>query len=357
MGLPEILISFKTQGTTAIERSARGIVALILKDDTQTFDTKVYTSIDKINDADWTATNKDYIEKAFMGTPSQVIVERIATTDTDYSNGLARLKNKNWNYLAIPGILVADVANVASWIKTERDTNKKTYKAVLPNAVEDHEGIINFATSGIKVDNGKETYDTYTTSEYTCRIAGILAGLPFTRSATYYELSEVMVITESLTPDTDINDGKLILINDGTKMKIGRGVNSLTTTTATKGEEFKKIKIVDAVDLVRDDIRNTFDGSYVGKITNSYDHKVLFLSAVNAYFEELERVEVLDGTFDNKAAIDVEAQRTYLLSKGVDVDSLKEQEIKEYNTGSKVFATAKVKFLDAMEDLQMEIFM
>lgn len=297
-----------------------------------------------------------------MGTPSQVIVERIATADTDYSNGLARLKNKNWNYLAIPGIQDAAVANIVSWIKTERDTNKKTYKTVLPNAEADHEGVINFTAEGMKVnkgrdENGNKIIKDYTASQYTCRIAGILAGLPFTNSATYYELREVEAITESTDPNTDIDSGKLILINDGTKIKIGRGVNSLTTTSETKGEEFKKIKIVDAVDLVRDDIRNTFDNSYVGKITNSYDHKVLFLSAVNVYFEELEKVDVLDSAYDNKAQIDTEAQRTYLLSKGVDVDSLKEQEIKEYNTGSKVFATARVKFLDAMEDLNMEIYM
>lgn len=352
MGLPEILINFKTQGTTAIDRSARGIVALVLKDDTQTFDTKIYKSIDEVDSVDWSSDNKGYIEQAFMGTPSQIIIERIATTDSDYSNGLARLKNKNWNYLAIPGIPDSDVSNVVSWIKTERDTHKKTYKAVLSNTTADHEGIINFTTNDLKVGE-----NTYSASDYTGRIAGILAGLPFTRSATYYELSEVESITESSDPDTDIDSGKLILINDGTKIKIGRGVNSFTTTTATKGEEFKKIKIVDAVDLVRDDIRNTFDGSYVGKITNSYDNKVLFLAAVNAYFEELEKLEVLDSAFDNKSEIDAESQRTYLMSKGVDVDSLKEQEIKEYNTGSKVFASAKVKFLDAMEDLKMEIFM
>ncbi len=352
MGLPEILINFKTQGTTAIDRSARGIVALIIKDDTQTFATKIYKSIDEVDAADWSNDNKSYIEQTFMGTPSQIIIERIATTDIDYSNGLTRLKNKNWNYLAIPGIADSDVSNIVSWLKTERDTNKKTYKAVLPNTTADHEGIINFTTNDIKVGA-----TTYSASDYTGRLAGILAGLPFTRSATYYDLNEVESITESLDPDTDINSGKLILINDGTKIKIGRGVNSLTTTSATKGGEFKKIKIVDAVDLVRDDIRNTFDGSYVGKITNSYDNKVLFLAAVNAYFEELERLEVLDNAFDNKAEIDAESQRTYLMSQGVDVDSLKQQEIKEYNTGSKVFASANVKFLDAMEDLQMEIYM
>lgn len=35
MGLPEILIEFKSRAVSAIKRSEGGIVALILKDDTQ----------------------------------------------------------------------------------------------------------------------------------------------------------------------------------------------------------------------------------------------------------------------------------------------------------------------------------
>ncbi|WP_129599793.1 phage tail sheath C-terminal domain-containing protein [Anaerophilus nitritogenes] len=351
MGLPQILIEFKTQGTTAIKRSARGIVALILKEDRVDLESVEYKSIDEVTKDHWTKENKDYIEKAFMGTPSKIIVERIGMVE-DYAVALKRLKSKKWNYLSIPGISQEAVQNIVSWIKEQRQNNKKTFKAVLPNVEADHEGIINFATEDIKVGD-----ITYSASQYTCRIAGVLAGLPFTRSSTYYAFNEVESITESENPDKDIDDGKLIFIHDGEKIKIGRGVNSLTTTTATKGEEFKKIKIVDAVDLMRDDIHDTFDGSYVGKVVNSYDNKVLFLAAINAYFEELERTDVLDPDYDNKAEIDMIGQRLYLMKKGIEVEALKEQEIKEYNTGSEVFIKAKVKFLDAMEDLKMEIFM
>ncbi|WP_187142768.1 phage tail sheath C-terminal domain-containing protein [Thermanaerosceptrum fracticalcis] len=353
MGLPQVIIQFQTLAASAVQRSQRGIVALIIKDDTDTtFDTKVYTSVDEIDAADWTATNKDYIEKAFLGTPTKVIVERLATAATDYNAALIRLKNKKWNYLAIPGIASADVAAISTWIKTERDTNKKTFKAVLPNSVSDHEGIINFATDNIKVGD-----KTYIAAEYCARIAGILAGLPFTRSATYYALPEVESITESADPDADIDAGKLILVNDGAKIKIGRGVNSLTTFAPTKSSQFSKIKIIEAVDLVRDDIRDTFDGEYVGKVINNYDNKILFLAAVNAYFRSLAADDILDRNYDNKAEIDIDAQKIYLQSQGVDTSIMTDQEIKEYNTGSKVFAKASVKFVDAMEDLTFTVNM
>lgn len=351
MGLPEINIKFQTLAVSAVQRSARGIVALILKDSTkEDFDTKVYTSIDQVDAADWTAANKDYIEKTFMGTPTKIIVERLKSDAVDYSAALLRLKNKRFNYLAIPGIAQADVTNIATWIKSCRDNDKKTFKAVLPNCSADHEGIINFATEGIKVGEA-----VYSASQYTCRIAGILAGLPFTRSSTYFVLSEVDSITDSADPNKDIDSGKLILINDGENIKIGRGVNSLISTTVTKGAKFKKIKIMEAIDLIRDDIRETFESEYIGKVNNFYDNKILFITAVNAYFKELQNSEVLDPNYAAKAEINLDAQKLYLQSTGVDLSTLKDAEIKEYNTGSKVFIKASGSPLDAMEDLDFSM--
>lgn len=353
MGLPEIVIDFKTKAASIIQRSERGIVALILKDSTNTtFDTKVYTSIDEINASDWTTKNKDYIEKTFLGVPSKIIVERIDADATDYNAALQRLANKKWNYLAIPGIEQSDVANISTWIKTQRDTNKKTFKAVLPKIAADHEGIINFCTENMKVGS-----TTYSASEYTCRIAGILAGLPLSRSATYYVLPEVESIQESTDPDADIDAGKLILINDGEKVKIARAVNSFVSTTTEKSDEFKKIKIIEGLDLVRDDIRETFEDNYVGKVINNYDNKLIFISSLNSYFKTLAAENVLDSSFNNKAEIDIEGQKTYLQSKGQDVSKMSVTEILKANTGSKLFISARVKFVDAMEDLRLTVYM
>ncbi|QQE75218.1 phage tail sheath subtilisin-like domain-containing protein [Brevibacillus composti] len=350
MGLPEISIIFSSLAVSAIQRSQRGIVALILKDDTGTFDTKEYKSVSEVQSSDWTATNLQYIKDAFLGTPSKVIVERIDAAATDYNEAHTRLASKRWNYLAIPGISPADAATVATQVKTWRDVNKKTFKAVLPNIDADHEGIINFATEG-KV---KGVAEPFTASQYTARIAGILAGLPLTRSSTYYVLPEVEAIQESSDPDADIDAGKLILINDGEKIKIARGVNSLTTTTTDKGADWKKIKIIEGHDLWMEDVRRTFEEHYVGKVNNSYDNQVLFITAVNAYSRSLEGT-VLDPAAENKVGVDVEAQRLAWESIGTDTSTWDDQKVKEMTFQSFVFLAGGLKFLDAVEDLQMKI--
>lgn len=353
MGLPEVIITFQTLAVSAIKRSERGIVALILKDSTKTdFDTKVYKDIFEPDAADWTAANLDYIKLAFLGVPAKVIVERIPADATTYAAALARLKVKRWNWLAIPGIVDADVSDVATWIKGCRDNDKKTFKAVLPDIAADHKGVVNFTTDGIKVGS-----KTYTNHEYCARLAGIFAGIPFTRSSTFYELPEVEGITESTTPDADIDAGKLILINDNGTIMIGRGVNSFTSTTPTESAQFQKIKIVEGVDQMRDDIRDVFNQHYVGKVPNKYNMKVMFLGSINAYFKVLAKDDVLDEGYDNLATVSTEAQRLYLESIGTDTSEMSDQEVKEYNTGSKNFVGARVKFLDAMEDLYFDVAM
>jgi hypothetical protein len=349
MGLPEININFSSLAVSAIQRSQRGIVALILMDDTGVFDTKEYKTITDIDPLDWTADNLAYIEHAFLGIPSKIIVERLDADAALYTDALTRLAGKRFNYLAIPGIESLKVAAISTWLKAQRDNDKKTFKAVLPSSLSDHEGIINFTTGGIVVGD-----ETYTASEYTARIAGILAGLSLTRSATYFVLPEVESITESADADADVDDGMLILINDGEKIKIARGVNSLTTTTVSKGVDFKKIKIIEGHDLVKEDITRTFNDDYVGKINNSYDNQVLFITAANAYLSGIAG-DVLDPSADNTVGVHIEAQRASWLAQGTDVSELTDQEIKEKSFGSKVFLAGPLKFLDAVEDLQFNI--
>ena len=349
MGLPKILIEFKTLAETLIARSERGIVAVILKDNSNSTESYTYSRETDIVKSHYTAVNFAYLSLIFKGNPSKVIVERVQT-DGDITSALEKLKNKQWYYLTVPDITDEEKETVLEFIKEQRTQYHKTFKAVLPNCAAGVEGIVNFTTDNIKV--GTKTYGT---SEFCPRIAGILAGLPLNRSATYYVLSEVESITESETPDEDVDNGKLILIIDGTKIKIARGVNSLTEFTNEKGQDFSKIKIVEAIDMIRDDIRTTFEDEFVGKVENSYDNKIVFIAAINKYFKDLASRGVLYDQFDNKAEIDVEATREWL-SQTKDVSAWEDEQIKTANTGTNVFVKANIQIQDAIEDLHFGIY-
>lgn len=350
MGLPEIVVEFQTKASTAIQRSERGIVAIVLGDDTDTTTTTVFNKASDVKEG-FTEDNIKLIQSVFLGNPNKVIVVRVETSNPDYAAALDVLKRMKFNYLVVPGASSPDATNVVTWIKDCRKENK-TFKAVLANTAANHEGIINFTTDQIKL-----TDKTYTSTEYTPRIAGILAGLSLNRSATYYVLDEVISIEEKTDPSTNIDDGELILINDGEKIKIARGVNSLKDIPESKSSEMKKIKIIEGMDLILEDIITSFNDAYVGKVINNYDNKQLFFASVNGYFLQLMKDGVLDRDYKNVAQVDIEAHISILEQQGIDITTMSDIAIKKLNTGSKLYAVAGVKFVDAMEDLQFIINM
>ena len=353
LGLPNFNFIFQSKGVSAIERSARGIVAVILKDDTEGEEQNVYNKVDDVDFTQWTEDNYNYLKLIYEGAPSKVIAMRVATNVESYNAVLKKLKDLKWNYLCIPGIKAADTTMIGAWIKQYRNDEKKTFKVVLPHYAGDHEGIINFTTENI---TSSVTGKKHTAAEYCARIAGILAGLSLSRSSTFYVLNDVSSAEVPDDPNERIDAGELILTFDGSQYKIGRGVNSLTSFTATKTEDFRKIKIVEGIDLIRGDIAKAFESGYVGKVLNDYDNKLLLVTAINAYLKGLEG-DVLDKTADNRCFVSLSGQRSYLESRGTDTSDMKDTDILKANTGSQVFLEAKLTFCDAMEDLALVISM
>lgn len=364
--MPQIIINFRTKGTTAIKRSARGIVAMILHNETKD-EIHNYTirDVSDIPDTGLTDENVDLIKKCLLGTPLRILVYTLPTTNVDgatkdQADVLKMLTNIKWNWLCAPTASVQEQQDLASWIKAQRDNKHKTFKAVLSGQTADHEGIVNFCTNDIKVQtdtdsSGNPVYTTYTALQYTARIAGILAGLALDRSATYFKLTEVESVEVYEDIDTLIDQGELLLIDeqDGDGVKIARACNSLTTFTTDKGEEFRKIKIIEGIDLVTDDIRDTLKKYYVGKVINGYNNKMLFISAIMVYFSEIKG-NVLDADATNTVDIDTTWQSNYAKLHGDDPATMSVMEIRQYNTGDTLALVGDIRFVDAMENLKID---
>ena len=406
-GLPQVIIDFKTKSVSAIARSARGIGVMILNNETtNTSNFYKINDVTDIPDTGLTERNVMLIKKALLGTPLRLLVYTLPNKDVKVSGAtstttttesgasssttetllnqadiLKKLVTVKWNYICHPTGTTQDQEDLATWVKEQRSLKRKTFKAVVANFDADDKGVINFTTGGIKCVNPVYTdalsavggdaskvdtkttpeYLTFTATEYTARIMGILAGLALDRSATYYQLTEVESCDTYDDIDDAISKGQLVLIDeqDGDGVKIGRACNSLHTFTTDVGEDFRYIKIVEAVDMITDDIRDTFKHSYVGKVINDYDHKMLLISAILVYFRGLEG-NVLDASESavNTVDIDEDAQKDYITLHGLDKpENLSVQQIREYNTGTHVYLTGRVTPVNAMEDLKVTFLM
>lgn len=385
LGMPSINISFIEAGIEAINRSQRGIVALLLEEpqatitnllkDHEVTSGETTTTVKAIKNpftvyttddipSELTEENKDYITKTLIGyvkAPYRVKVYLMAQDETDdskedkFANALKGLATDRWDYLAIPTITTSQYESVATWMKTNRDNKHKRSKVILPGYAGDYEGIINFSNTTIVTAS-----KTYTGAQYIPRIAGLIAGTPLTISATYAPLPEVIDCDKYTLDENDekVNKGELFVWYDGEKFKMSRAMNSLVTTTQGKQEAYQTIKSVDIMDAIYDDLRKTTEDSYIGKYTNDYDNKQILITAIYGYFKELEDGRLLEKGYSN-VDIDVEAVKNYQLQHGLytkeqlaDMDDLT---IKKLDTKKKVFLTANIKILDAMEDFDFPI--
>ena len=383
MGAPSIDISFIEKATSAITRGERGIVMLWVKDTLPILATNPITVITESNIPDGLSdVTVEQIKLAMIGytnAPKKVLVYCMgiaedaeeATVESGYKKAMSEAETIRFDYLAIPTVETDGKGEeIASWIKSMRGTKKKKIKAVLPNVAADNEGIINFTTEkSIKTetvtgkDGVKTTVDTfYTAEQYCARIAGLIAGTPMTISCTYAPLQELSDCTRLTDTDTPVDQGEFIIFFDGEKVKVVRGVNSFTTMVDGKADSFKKIKIVEAMDMIHDDIVKTAQDSYLGKYANTYSNKCLLITAISSYFAQLKRDDIISSY---SVGLDAEEIRNYLKSKGeqasFDDGTVKEvddcsEEIITADTGASVFLSGNVKILDAIEDIKMPIY-
>ena len=141
----------------------------------------------------------------------------------------------------------------SSWIKSQ-EARYKSYKAVVYQAgtAPDSMHIVNFVNETVTFsdDRGEKSGVYYLPS-----LLAIFAICNVTRGCTNYLCSNLSFVGEVESNDEAVGAGKFILFNDeDSTVRIGQGINSLTTTDGkTKTEDMKFIETVEAMDLMRDD--------------------------------------------------------------------------------------------------------
>ena len=360
IGQPTIDIVFIQKAVSAIQRSERGVACVVVYDDTPTeagyFTYKYATDIPADR---YTAANLAIIKRCWLCAVNKVIVVHVPT-DAEFSDVTAILETIKYNYVCVVNDSVQQ--DLASYIIT-KDANspgKKYIAVVYDVSTADSKYVINVKNASVHDADTDADVDMV---DYLPRLTSVLANLPLNRSITYYELEDISSVDMSFVTVDDpiddfIDDGYLCLWMDEDVVKVGRGVNSLTTLTATDTEDMRKIIIIEAMNLILEDIYNTFKDYYVGKYKNSYDNQCLFISAVNSYFRQLAREEILDPSFDNTSFVDVEAQREAWLGIGrTEAEDWTEAQVKEMTFRSWIYLAGNIKILDAIEDLRFQITM
>ena len=354
MAMPEINILFKTLAKTASIRSARGVACIVVKD--STVEGKyVYTREKQITQS-YDDDNLSLVKEAFnkYGV-TKLVVYAIDKTGGTLADALNNLKKVEINYLACNFALEENDVTLLKQFKETRVKNNMDLQ-IIANVAADDEYFINFASTGISV-NGSAIEP----HRFMCKLAFILSSIPQTESATYYVLDDVTAVTEIENENEAVEAGKLFITFDGEKYKLSRAVNSKTTLAANEKKDLKKIKITEGKIIVKGDIYKVFRDKYIGKCNNDYNDRLSLVSEINRYLTNLAYEGILNIDYDNRVELDVDAMRDYMETEAEtdtsdmkDIDVLKDA---EGLCGSKVFIKGQVRFIDAMEDITLVLYM
>lgn len=356
MAMQKITILLKALAESGTIRSARGVVCLVLDDETVT-GLHTYTGLKKVKES-FSPENMKIITRCF--TDRGIKTLKVACYNSKkleegekIADALKLLDGVKFNYLACPTATDMEGKQaITNFIKEQRKNNNILVKTVLNDHEGDYEGVINFINKEITLSDNT----TLTGAEFAVDVACLCATTPLNSSLTNAVVSGVKavdVVGDDL--DTLVDEGKLFLFydNDLESVVFSKAVNSKTTVAADEKESLKKIRVIDILDMVRDDIKVTFKASYQGKIENSLANKKLLVSAINVYLRSMAKQGALNTGEVNEVYLNVEAQQEYLEGKGIDCSTLTDEQILAKDTDEKIFIGGRIFVVDAMEDLEL----
>ena len=360
ISLPDINVIFTQKAVTAVQRSERGVLCVIVKDTKQESGVKkfIYRRGADVAKTDYTTDNYIALMRAFDVAVNKVYVLRCAEA-TEFADIVKELDKLKFNYVCT-NVKTDQQALVNQVVQYNHDNQGHKCVAVVANPTQaNSKYIVQLKGTGGTLKDGAAVK----AEDYVIRVASTLCNLPMNRSLTYYVFEDLASWDDSYI-DTEnpigkwISEGWLTLINDDGEVKCGRAINSLTTFTSTDTEDMSYIIIVEAMNLIIEDIYTTFKDYYVGKYKNTLSNQRLFISSVNSYFRQLMREEVLDDSYDNKSYVDIESQRLAWTGIGkTEAEDWSDSKVEQMTFKTFVYLAGDVKISNAMEDLRFEIAM
>ena len=247
-------------------------------DDSTKFDVEtVYgtVSVDKqigvaaasgLTDNDWV----DFIKTATLATTAGTSLTGgtdVTVTGTQHQAFLDKLEAYNFNALGCNSNDSATKGLYGNYCKRLRDELGKKFQLVAYGYTGDYEGTVNIKNA--VTDTGA------TGHELVYWAAGLIAGTPVNESATGRVYNGEYTVNAAYTQtqlESAITSGEFVLHKvpeDGKEtLRVLKDINSLTTTTDTKGDIFKQNQTIRVIDQIANDTAAVFCGSYIGRVPN-----------------------------------------------------------------------------------------
>ena len=219
-------------------------------------------------------------------------------TGTPHQAALDDLEMYGFNTLACLSS-VALIQNLyIAYTKRMRDEVGAKFQVVIHKAVTpDHEGVINVQNDA----TGDEVFGMV------YWVTGVSAGVNVNASNTnrIYDGEHIPSMDETNTQIKLvqlIKDGKYAFHRVGDTIRVLQDINSFTSFTVDKNEDFASNQVIRVIDQIAIDTANIFNTRYLGKVPNDADGRISLWNDLLTHRLELQRLRAIQD-YDSKKLV------------------------------------------------------
>ncbi|WP_071131366.1 phage tail sheath family protein [Enterococcus timonensis] len=225
-----------------------------------------------------------------------------AATVDDYMTYFSKIQVFDFNTMALPISDEAIKAAGASFIKRMRDEEGKKCQLVVAGYSADSEAIIS-VKNGVILSDGT----TISAEQATAWVAAVSAAAGVATSLTYKKYDGAIDVTQRFVNSEIISalqKGEFLFTEKRGEAVIEQDINSLSTFTSEKGQDFSKNRVLRVLDDIANNSKKTFEDNYIGKVNNDQDGRELFKANRITYFDSLQAA----GAIANFVADDISVE-------------------------------------------------
>ncbi len=217
---------------------------------------------------------------------------------TQHQAFLDALEAKSFNALGCLSTTDAIKGLYVNFCKRLRDEMGKKFQVVVYNKAADYEGVVNVKNA--VTDTGAAG------SELVYWVTGIIAGTAVNASALNKKYDGEFAVNVAYTQsqlETAIRSGEFTLHQVGDDVRVLSDINSLVTTSDTKGDIFKDNQTIRVIDQIANDIAVLFNTKYLGVVPNDNAGRISLWADIVQHHQNLQTIRAIENFTDADVAV------------------------------------------------------
>lgn len=223
-----------------------------------------------------------------------------AVSTADYAAWLTAMEPYKFDVLVYDGEDQTTIQAVAAFVKRVSNNIGLKCQAVMANSQASNSEWVISVNNGVKLDDGT----VLDAKKATWWLGGAEAGALYNQSLTYSRYPNAIEASPKLTDtqiEAAIQAGEIVFIDTFDKVKVCTDINTFTSFSVDKGEEYSKNRVMRVLNQFCNDVYEHFSNYFIGKVNNDETGRSLLKGWIVGYLNDMQA----NGGIQNFTAEDV----------------------------------------------------